>query len=134
MARSKCLDAGAYFTLTIIKAISIICDNTHATVSLQGNPIGVTINAGPSDTVTLIGLDIDPVVTGNAVAGTVINSGAALHLSKVRIRNIVHSSGDAGGIFFQPHSYAELYITDSHIAGNGGSGSLSGGIGGSALQ
>src|SRR4029077_11989331 len=91
------------------------------------NVPAVTITAGPSDIVTLIGLDIrsfDPSV----VAGILFNSGAALHVNKVKIRNVVGSGGDAIGIYFQPNTYAELYVTDSIVIDNGGAGSLSGGI------
>jgi len=125
-----CVDAGDYSGLTITKSISIVCDNTQALISpLIATSAAVTINAGASDTITLIGLDIDTLGIGfGAVAGIIFNSGAALHLSKVKIRNVFKSSGDAGGIYFQPNAYAELYITDSIITGNGGTGSISGGI------
>jgi hypothetical protein len=125
----NCVDAGDYQPLTITKSISIVCDNTEASILVAGGN-GVVINAGPATaiTVTLTGLDIDTVGTGAANAGIVFNSGAALHVSKVKIRNVAAFGSDASGISFQPNGAAELYVTDSIITSNGGTGSLSGGI------
>ena len=122
----NCVDAGDYGSLVIAKAINIVCDNTQAVITVVTT--GILINAGSNDTVTLIGLDIDTLAV-NPTAGIVFQSGAALHLNKVRIRNMIRGSGgDVGALYFQPNAYAELYITDSIITGNGGAGALSGGI------
>jgi hypothetical protein len=131
----KCVDAGSYggfdtpSTLTITKSISIVCDNTEAEVRTFCFSTfcfgGVTINAGPNDIVTLTGLDMDG--SGFGVAGIIFISGAALHVNKVKIRNF-RAAPNSGGIYFQPDTYAELYVVDSIITDNGGTGSLSGGI------
>jgi len=122
----NCVDAGGFGPVIITKSISIICDNTQAGILVTTADNGVTINAGPNDVVTLKGLDIEGL--GAGVGGIVFNSGAALHVQKVHIRKFSSSSGNAGGIFFQPTTYAELYVVDSYLTDNGSTGSLSGGI------
>jgi len=129
----NCVDAGNYGPVAILKSISIVCDNTEAGITPAPGfgfttSNGVIIRAMSNATVTLTGLDIDGGTSGQGSTGILFQSGAALHLNKVKIRNIVNVSGDAGGIYFQPNAYAELYVTDSIITGNGGTGSLSGGI------
>jgi hypothetical protein len=115
--------------LIITKSISIICDNTEA--EIRTNCIfqicfgSVTINAGPNDIINLIGLDIDG--NGVGVGGIIFQSGAALHVHKTKIRNFRATAG-SGGIYFQPDAYAELYVVDSIITDNGGTGLYSGGI------
>jgi hypothetical protein len=44
------------------------------------------------------------------------------------VRNTRLPSDNAGGIYFQPNTNAQLYISDSIITGNSGTGPLSGGI------
>jgi hypothetical protein len=124
----NCVEIGSYGRVTINRTISIVCEDTHGGINVSAGTNGVTINAGPNDTITLTGLNIDARGASSPVGGIVFNTGAALHVNKVRIRNIRNSSGDAGGIYFQPNSYAEFFITDSHITGSGGSGFVSGGI------
>jgi hypothetical protein len=75
----------------------------------------------------LTGLDIDTVGTGG-FSGIKFTQGAALHVNKVKIRNVAAFGSDASGILFQPNVNAELYVTDSVITSCGGTGSLSGGI------
>ena len=118
-----CMDSSNYgVLLAITKSISIVCDG--AIGGTFGAP-AVTINAGPDDVVTLTGLDIEG--AGQTVAGIIFNSGGALHVSKVRVRNY-RRAPDSAGIYFQPNTDAELYVTDSYIASNGTAGPLSGGI------
>jgi hypothetical protein len=117
----NCVDAGSYGAVTITKSISIVCDNTEAGISISASQ-GVTISAGASDIVTLNGLDIDGL--GVAINGILFNSGAALHVNKVKIRNFAH-----GGIYAPPNAYVELYVTDSIITGTGnGAGAGNAGI------
>jgi hypothetical protein len=126
----RCVDAGFYPPFTIDKAISIICDDYQAAVTSGGGvPIAINIKAGPNDIVSLNGFDIDEGGLGTTAAGGIVfQSGAALHLNKIKVRNTRLPSDNAGGIYFQPNTNAQLYISDTIITGNSGTGPLSGGI------
>src|SRR5438128_9605563 len=54
----NCLDPGGFGGVTITKWITISCEAGTAGVLVSGTP-GITVNAGPSDQVTLRGLDIN---------------------------------------------------------------------------
>ena len=120
----NCVDASEYLAVTINKSISIVCDNTEA--SILGASFAIVVSAGANDIITLKGLDLDGIGVGSA--GIVFISGAALHVYKVQIRNFRASSGNSGGIYFQPNTYAEFYIADSTITDNGVTGQFDGGI------
>jgi hypothetical protein len=107
----RCVNAGSYGEINITKAISIVCDNTQARI-LSG-VLGIEVNAGANDIVTLKGLDIDGSDFGTY--GIYFNSGAALHVDKVHIHNFA-----ASGIIVVTTGYAELYVTDSIINESGG--------------
>jgi hypothetical protein len=115
----NCVDAGSYGQVDINKAISIVCDNTMATIVATGN--GVSINVGAADIVTLKGLNIEG--RNSALSGiNFLSGGGALHVDKVQIRGFRGAFGI--GLNFNPSAYAELYVTDSSITDNGPSGSL----------
>jgi len=120
----NCVDAGDYGQVIITKAISIVCENTEA--SIVAVTSGITVNAGPTDVVTLRGIDIEG--NGAGLQGINFAHGAALHIFKVHIRNFRNNNPATAGILFQPNAYAELYVADSYITDNGGSGAFSGGI------
>jgi hypothetical protein len=84
------LDPAGYGTITISKAISIVNDGvgTAGIQAVSGN--AVTINAGASDAVTLRGLNIDGLGTGQN--GIVFNSGANLTVVNCIIRHFVKDS------------------------------------------
>ena len=92
----NCVDAGDYGPLLITKAISIVCDNTQAGILVSHLNTGVIIRAGATDIVTLKGLDIEGEGLGNA--GILFQTGAALHVHKVHIRNF-REGGSGAGIF-----------------------------------
>jgi hypothetical protein len=119
-----CVDAGNYGAVNITKSISIICDNTRASILDIAAPVKITINAGMNDIITLKGLDIEGASSGGI--GIKFNSGAALHVHKLHIRNFRSNSGLVGGIFFAPNAYAELYVADSYITDNGTAGNNGG--------
>ena len=94
---------------------------------IAGGGIGVSINAGATDIITLKGLNIEG--TGNGVNGIAFNTGGALHVHKVQIRNFRASGFDGtAGIFFSPNGYAELYVADSYITDNVGTMAQTAGI------
>jgi hypothetical protein len=100
----NCIDPGGFGGVTITKSIAIKCDN---------------VSAGATDVVFLSGLDFEGVGTG--LSGIVFNTGAALHVQNSIIRGF--SGGSAGnGILFQPSAAAELYVSDTVVADNVGTG------------
>ena len=107
----NCLDSAGFGTLTITKAISIICEGVVAGVLASGVN-GMTVNAGAGDVVVLRGLDFEGIGTGNS--GIAFNSGAALHIENCRIRDF-----NDWGILFTPTAAAELYVTGATISHNG---------------
>lgn len=126
----NCIDAGAFGTVTITKAITIDCSNVKAGMLASGSN-GIVVSAGAADVVTLRGLDIFGAVAPSATAnnGIVFNSGAALHVEKTVIRQFqTQSPFPIGyGILFQPTASSELYVTESYITNNG-AGSAGGAI------
>jgi hypothetical protein len=110
-----CLDAGQYSTFVISKAIKINCQGTVG--AIVNNHI--TVNAGPADVVTLLGLDLTgvPFDTFPAINFT---SGAELHLSNVSISKFFN------GVAFAPTANAKLFVSDSLIQNNGQSNSNAG--------
>src|SRR5438552_10263969 len=59
----NCLDPGGFGGVTITKAITIACEGVTAGVLVSGTN-AIIVNAGPSDQVTLRGLDINGAGTG----------------------------------------------------------------------
>jgi hypothetical protein len=111
----SCVDAGDFGSLTISKSISIICDNTRA--GIVGSDTAITVSAGANDIVVLKGLDLDGF--GISAFGIVFESGAALHVHNMHIRNFRGNGGGTSGILFLPSTYAELYVVDSVVGESG---------------
>src|SRR5215472_12086139 len=59
----NCLDPGGYGAVTITKAISIVCNGVVGSVLVSGTN-GIVVQAGPSDQVTLRGIEINGIGTG----------------------------------------------------------------------
>ena len=110
----NCIDAAAYGSVTITRAITIDCDGTGpAAIRATGSP-GIVIQAGTSDQITLRSLDID----GGNGSGSGIRflGGGALHVQNVIIRNF---RGNAGaGIEIAPGANASFDVVDSVMTGN----------------
>lgn len=120
----NCVDNGAFGAVTVTKAITILCDTNQAGVLAPAGITGVTIIAGASDVVTLVGLDINGIGIGSN--GIRFLSGAALHVLKSKIHGF--RAAGANGISFVPSSgTSELYVSDNFIADNGTS-TTTGGI------
>src|SRR6202051_2846623 len=51
----NCIDPGGFGALTITKSIAIICDDVEAGVLVSGTN-GISISAGPTDTIFLSGI------------------------------------------------------------------------------
>ena len=117
----NCLDPGGFGAVTITKSISIVCDYTEGGI-LASATNGIIINAGVNDIITLKGLDIEGFNTG--IDGIRFLAGRALHVHKVQIRGMRGAGGN--GINFAPSGNSELYVTDSYITDNGGTGTTAG--------
>jgi Right handed beta helix region len=111
------LDPAGYGSLTINRAISIVNDGVGtAGVIVPSGGIGITINAGSSDAVSLRGLSIEGGGVGQA--GILFNSGASLTVENCVIRHMTNS-----GIFFFPTTpTSALTVSSSLVADNGGTG------------
>jgi len=89
-----CLDPGAFGSLSILHAISIICDGvSNGGIALSTQADAIDITAGPSDVIVLSGLDLDGAYLG--VNGINFEGGRALYVRNCVIRDFTQS-----GIFF----------------------------------
>ncbi len=113
------LDSGGFGAVTITKAITIEANGVIGGV-LAAGVNGVTVNAGPSDVVTLRGLTIDGVGTG--INGVRFVAGGAL-----RIEGCVINNFRDFGVDFRPSAASRLFIANSTISGNGNLGLGTGG-------
>ena len=90
------LDPSGYGAVTIAQSISIVNDGAGVAAILAGSGgVGVTINAGPSDSVHLRGLTIEGISSG--VNGIQFNTGGNLAIENCVIRNFA-----AAGIAIVP--------------------------------
>jgi len=100
-------------TLVIDRAISIVNPGAfEAGISPPSTSIGIVINAGPGDAVSLRGLTIDG--TGAAQTGIQFNTGASLTVKDCIIR---HVTGFA--IAFLPNATSNLLVSNTLVADNG---------------
>jgi hypothetical protein len=96
------LTSGGYGPVTIGQAVSIINTSNFAGVTVAGGGDGITINAGPNDSVVLRGLTVDGGGTGSN--GIVFNSGADLTVDQCNLINFAGGSTIGIGILMQPTS------------------------------
>src|SRR5580704_2091772 len=117
-----CLDPGGFGALEITHAISIICDGvSNGGVTSAG--AALDIDAGPSDTVVLSGLDLE----GNGVGsfGIVFNAGQALYVRNCIIRNFIDDGIIGDSI---QATLASLYVDNTTIVNSSSPGVLHAGI------
>ncbi|MBV8567138.1 MAG: hypothetical protein JO273_16925 [Methylobacteriaceae bacterium] len=123
----KCVDQGEYGGggATIINmSITIDCEDVEGAVLIDSFSTGFDIAAGPSDTVTLRGLDI----VGSRIGETGIffETGGALHVEKCVIHDFVQfeNFGEGWGIHIAQtaQASAEIYVSDTTIINNGSNG------------
>jgi hypothetical protein len=108
------LDPGKYGPITIIGPITI---NGYGWAAITGpaSGIAITINAGPTDKVALIGLEIDG---ANAVNnGIQFNSGGLLTVRDSQIENFA-----SNGISFLPTGSSGISVSRTVVSKNGGAG------------
>jgi len=110
------LDPAGYGAVTISKAISIQ-GHGFSGISVTSGGVGITINGGASDTVSLNGLLIE----GSGIGGSGIqfNSGKSLVVENCLVRNMVQHGINFGSnaATQQSLSVSNSYFTD--LGGNG---------------
>jgi hypothetical protein len=111
------LNPGGYGAVTITKAITIDGTPFQAGVLASGTN-GIVVNTATSDVVVLRGLSI--VGTANAPNGIRFIGAGSLFVEQSSIDGFTGNPGH--GIDFEPSAAAELYVTDTVIRDNGGSG------------
>ena len=125
------LDPGEYGPLTIKHAVSIQ-GHGWATVTAARGATAITINANEGDEINIRGVLLDGV--GIGTAGIAFNAGTSLNIQDSIIRHFASAAPNAG-IFFQPATSSQLFVSNtlfSDINGSGififnnGSGTLSG--------
>ena len=107
------LDPAGYGAVTITKSISI---QGHGFAGISAPGAGATaiiISAGGTDKISLRGLLIDGVGTGDR--GIKFLAGGSLDLQDCVIRNFV-----ADGLGFFPSATSALFVSNSHLSDNGG--------------
>jgi len=117
------LDPGSYGSVIINRNISIINDGVgEAGALVSGGGVGIAVDAGPNDRVSLRGLTIkglDPAFGGSN--GIKFNSGASLTVENCAIRN---HSGDGiemiGNV--AANTTATFTLSNTIVADNGGNG------------
>ena len=111
------LDTAGYGPVTINKAINIINDGAVASVLVPSGGIGITINAGPNDAVSLRGLTIEGAGVGSV--GIQFNTGKSL-----TIQNSVAQNFTSVGINFFPNQStpSRLTVKNTFVANNGTTG------------
>jgi hypothetical protein len=97
------LDPAGYGAMTITKAISIQ-GHGFSGITVPSGAIGITINAGPSDSITLNGLVIDG--AGAGYNGIMFNSGGSLTVTNCSVQHIITNGiiPNGHGILIQPTS------------------------------
>jgi hypothetical protein len=100
------LDTAGYGQVTIDRAISIVNDGSVASILVPPDDLGITINAGATDAVTLRGLTIEGSGVGNV--GIEFNSGQSLTIENSVIRNFTNS-----GIIFGPNASSNLSVSNT---------------------
>ena len=94
------LDSGGFGTLTITKSISLMANGVIGGVLAAGTN-GLTINAGPADTIYIDGLDIEggnnPSSSSTGLAGVNIVQAGKVVVRNTTIRDFSGNSGVAAG-------------------------------------
>src|SRR5262249_27487403 len=116
------LDTGGYGAVTISKSISIVSEVGEASILVSGGATGITVNA-PNAYANLRGLTIQGIGFGGGT-GLAFRAGFALTITNCVIRNLT-----ADGIDFEPTGTAQLAVSNTLIADNGGVGVRAGGGG-----
>jgi hypothetical protein len=111
----NCLDSGGFGGVTITKAITIACEGVTAGVLVSGTN-AIIVSAGPTDQVTLRGLDINGLGTG--INGIRFLAGKALIVDNCQIYGFTTHGIDVA----LAASGSSLTVKDTRINNLGGVG------------
>jgi hypothetical protein len=109
------LDPGKYGPLTITGAITIN-GNGWAAITAPAAGNGITITAGGSDNVALIGLEIDGAGAGSN--GIVLNAAGSLTVTNCTLQNFAGSFTTGNGILMQPTAGTLAFSITNTTASN----------------
>ena len=110
--------SGNYISFSVTKAVQIIGDGITSSLVFIGGSAAITVQAGPSDVVSIRGLNINQKGSGGGITFT---SGAALHVEDCIIMqtiynpglNIVPNGAATGGV------PTEVTVRHTVVRGNG---------------
>jgi hypothetical protein len=110
------LDPGGFGALTITKAITIDGGGGQVASVLASGTNGISVNAGPTDVVTLRNLRINGIVSsaGGGVNGIQYNTGGALHVENCYIFGFTGDGIDVA----TTAANAELFVNDTFLTNN----------------
>src|SRR5262249_46240405 len=115
------LDPGGYGAVTITKGISIINDGVgEAGLLVSGGGVGITVNAGPNDRVSLRGLTVKGIGFGGG-NGIRFNSGASLTIENCAVRNLTGDAVQMAGNL-PANTVSSFTITNTLVADNDANG------------
>ncbi len=86
----NCLDSAGFGTATITKAVSIVCDTVEAGVLVSTGVTGLTVAAGPTDSVTISGIDFQG--SAGPASGVSFVSGGSLRVANSHFRGFTSAS------------------------------------------
>jgi len=124
-ASSAALDPGKYGPLTITGAITIN-GNGWAAITAPAAGNGITITAGATDNVALIGLEIDG--AGAGYNGVVLNSAGSLTVTNCTLQNFATNFSDlttGNGILMQPTAGTLAFTITNTTSSNNAVGGIS---------
>jgi hypothetical protein len=113
------LDPGKYGPLTITGAITIN-GNGWAAITAPAAGNGITVNAGGSDTIALIGLEIDG--AGAGFNGIVLNAAGSLTVTNCTLQNFAYDGSNfttGNGILMLTAGTLAFTITNTTASNNG---------------
>ena len=114
----NCLDPGGFGGVTVVKAMTFICDTTEGGVLVTGTN-AFTINAGDADVVTISGIDMFGPTAGPGLNGVRFINGAGLN-----IRNSTIKGFSAQGVSFEVGAGDTAFLNMDNVIliGNGTNG------------
>lgn len=107
----NCLDPGGYGTVTVIKSITISCEEGTATILASGTN-GINFVGGPTDYLVVKGIDFEGAGTG--INGINFLSGGFLHVEDCNIHRFT-----GNGILIAANSSARFMISRTTVFSNG---------------
>ncbi len=115
------LDPGGYGPLAITTAV-IINGQGWGSITAPSGGTGITVNAGASNQVTLIGLTVDG--AGAGANGILFNSGGSLTITNCVVQNFVGTATAGNGILMQPTSGTLNFTITNTTATNNENGGI----------